>query len=138
MGRSGTCLSVWVGVPETCRDSIAQSGDAWVTLMFPIAMAAGDDSSIAAPVDSLLLENLRGLMAVWHYWFPALREAGIEAPSAPPQPRVATRRGMFFSGGVYSFFTLLRHDKSATGGGDRKSTRLNSSPKCATRMPSSA
>lgn len=117
MERSGTVLSFWFDLPETCRDGIAQTGDPWIILMIPIAMAAREDISIAVPVDSLLLENLRGLMAVWHYWFPELREAGIEAPSASPRPRTATRRGMFFSGGVDSFFTLLRHDETATGGG---------------------
>jgi hypothetical protein len=117
MERSGTVLSFWFDLPESCRDSIGQSGDPWVTLMVPIAMEAGEDISISMPVDSLLLENLTGLMAVWHYWFPELREADIEAPSASPQPRVATRRGMFFSGGVDSFFTLLRHGKTVTGGG---------------------
>lgn len=116
MERSGAALSFWFDLPESCRDSIGQSGDPWVTLMVPIAMAAGEDISISLPVDSLLLENLTGLMSVWNYWFPEQREASFDAPLAPPRPPAAGR-GMFFSGGVDSFFTLLRHDKAATGGG---------------------
>lgn len=116
MERSGAVLSFWFDLPESCRGSIGQSGDPWAALMVPIAMEAGEDISISVPVDSLLLENLIGLMAVWHYWFPELREARFDAPPASPRPP-ATRRGMFFSGGIDSFFTLLRHDKAARGGG---------------------
>jgi hypothetical protein len=117
MERSGTVLGFWFDLPEACRPSISRSGDPWLVLMLPIAMEAGEDISLPLPVDSLLVENLTGLMSVWNYWFPELREPAIKAPMASRRQPTATRRGMFFSGGIDSFFTLLRHDKEATGCG---------------------
>lgn len=117
MERSGAILNFWFDLPESHGDHIARSGNPWLILMLPIAMEAAEDISISLPVDPLLLENLKGLMGVWHYWFPDLRVASIEAPLTPLPPRNANQRALFFSGGADSFFTLLRHDKAAAGSG---------------------
>lgn len=117
MESSGSELEFWFDLPETYRGGISQSGNPWLILMIPVAMEAAEDISLSVPVDPLLVENLRGLMAVWHYWFPTLRVAEIKAPFASSPVQSADRRALFFSGGADSFFTLLRHDKTATGSG---------------------
>ena len=110
-------LTYWFDIPSTYQSAISQTGNPWLVLMLPIAMEAGEDISIPFPVDSRLLENVRGFMAVWHDWFPKLRPADVEAPITLAGSSPAGRRGLFFSGGVDSFFTLLRHDKNSTGCG---------------------
>lgn len=111
-------LNFWFDVPRDRQDQISSGGNAWLTLMMPIAMAVGEDITLEVPVDPHLLENIRGMMAAWHGWFPELREAEIQAPTAPARRPPPGRRAMFFSGGVDSFFTLLRHHPEATGCGD--------------------
>lgn len=117
MEGAGTILNVWFDVPEAYGDRVSQSGNPWLILMLPIAMATGENIVIPLPVDSLLLENVRGLMGVWEGWFPELRRVEIEAPLSSSRHSSAGRRGLYFSGGVDSFFTLLRHDLATTGGG---------------------
>lgn len=116
MERGGGSHRVWFDVPADCRDEISRSGNPWLLLMLPIAIAAGEPVMLSEPVDAHLAENLRGVMAIWQAWFPELAPVAIEAPLSAA-PGGGTRRASFFSGGVDSFFTLLRHDEAAEGCG---------------------
>lgn len=117
MEKAEATHRIWYDLPAERRDGLSHSGNPWLVLMLPIAVSAGEDISIPLPVDPHLLENVEAVVRVWHGWFPHLRPAEVQAPtmSAPPPP--SRRRGMFFSGGVDSFFTLLRHDDELTGCG---------------------
>ncbi len=116
--KTGKELGIWFDVPRNREAQVTSGGNAWLTLMMPIAMADGEDITLELPVDPHLLENIRGMMAAWHGWFPELREAEIQAPTMPAHRPPPGRRAMFFSGGVDSFFTLLRHHPETTGCGD--------------------
>jgi hypothetical protein len=73
-------------------------------------MAAGESIEVLAPVSPLLLERvpeIQRLLTMWHPW---LHHVEVRAPTTTP-PDVARpgRRASFFSGGVDSFSTVLRH-----------------------------
>src|SRR3546814_4098613 len=57
------------------------------------------------------------MMRLWHDWYPELRPVHVDAPLLTEPARPSSGRGMFFSGGVDSVFSLLRHDKELTGCG---------------------
>src|SRR5690606_307331 len=97
-------------------------GDPWAILMLPWACVIDEPVRVEAPVDRLLLENLRGLQQIWRSWYPELAIVPIEAPArAPGLPRdgapPGSRTAAFFSGGIDSLFTLLRHGETLTGSG---------------------
>lgn len=115
--RSGAVLNPWFDVPEDCADQISRTGNPWLVYMLPIAMAAGEDIALPLGVDPHLTENLSGMMRLWHAWYPELRPAEIDAPEATVSERRDDRRGLFFSGGADSLFSLLRHDHETTGCG---------------------
>lgn len=104
--------AVWFDLPADLDGVVASSGNAWLILMLPFAIQTGERIDLALPVDPLLLENARQLVATWVGWYPELAQCEICAPTQ----RTAISEGQvaqFFSGGVDAWFTLLRHAESS-------------------------
>jgi hypothetical protein len=108
-------LNVWFEFPNECRDGVTESGNAWLVLMLPMALTTGENIELSLPVDPHLLENARGMMRFWHNRFPEFHPVEIHAPSAAGTAGPGARRALFFSGGIDSTFSLLRHDKTLAG-----------------------
>jgi hypothetical protein len=105
---SGEELSIWVDVPMALADEVSISGNPWLVAMLPMAASRGENISLSIPVDALLLENLRGVLAIWRDWYPELHDVAIECPVADRQEPTATKTAAFFSGGIDSYFTIAR------------------------------
>jgi len=114
---SGERIDIWFEVPSALEDHLSESGNPWVITMLPYAMLSGETIVSDLPVDAELLENLKGLTAVWCEWYPQFVRPKIKAPVAPLVPLASIsasdsssrRTAAFFSGGVDSWFTILRH-----------------------------
>lgn len=113
--KSKEVHNFWFEVPDSYRNYVSESGNPWVVMMLPLAMAYGEAIEVPFPVDVHLVDNLLGLMQVWHAWYPGLSRVEIRAPRMEGGVRSARKRGLFFSGGIDSFFSLLRHYDGATG-----------------------
>ena len=118
--ESGEQIEIWFEVPSELEDELSESGNPWIVAMLPHALPNGETIVSDIPVDAALLENLKGLTAVWCDWYPEFLPPMILAPVAPPPAEVSSRRSAaFFSGGVDSWFTILRHapelESAATG-----------------------
>jgi hypothetical protein len=86
---------------------LAPNGNALYCLGLPAAMQLGWDLLIDAKVDAALIENSEAIQRFYTTWYPDFSrvrvEAGVEDnPFAP-----GTARGLFFSGGVDSFYSAL-------------------------------
>ena len=115
--RPGTTEEYWFEVPAGVADSLSGSGNAWLVALLPMAASLGEPLRIPLPVDRLLVRNLREVMVIWRGWFPSLRVVPLEAPVSSPPPAAAQRKtGMFFSGGVDSFYTLLHNEEDEVAG----------------------
>lgn len=110
-------LCVWFDVPEAYEAAISRTGNPWLVLMTPLALHGGEDITLPFPVDPLLLENVQAMMRFWARHFPELRPARVEAPVLQGAPAEGRKSALFFSGGVDSTFSLLRHDREAAGCG---------------------
>lgn len=103
---------LWFDVPGELSDALSRNGNPWLACLLPLAVTLGEPLEIEPPVDPLLYEGARALMQVWHGWYPGERHPVelhcelLEPGTIDPTHRVAT----FFSGGVDSFHTLLRHE----------------------------
>ncbi len=105
----------WFDVPEKCSGDLSTTGDPWLACLAPLAMTLGEPLRIGLPVDRLLVRNVRELMRIWAGWYPSLCEVPLEIEVADVHPAPAPgRTGAFFSGGVDSFFTVLRNDEART------------------------
>lgn len=105
---SGAVEQYWLEVPDHYAKDLSQSGDAWLAWLTPLAITLGEPLRLAVPCDAVLLANMRELVRVWTDWFPELREVALVADASSPSSP-GRRTASFFSGGVDSFFTALRH-----------------------------
>jgi hypothetical protein len=89
---------------------VSAEADALAAAMLLPAMRRGERLAIPAPIAPLLCFNLPRIRDIFHTWWPEFpsselcvtpRVNGADAPA----PRAAT----FFSGGVDSFYSLLKH-----------------------------
>ena len=107
--RPRRSLDYWFDLPS----DVAPSGpvaDALVLLMLPLACFWGETVRLDQPVDALLVENLTGVQQVWQSWYPELACVHIDAPTRVGNaPCRSPGTLASFSGGVDSFFSLLRH-----------------------------
>ncbi|MGQ0765616.1 MAG: hypothetical protein ACT4OZ_08120 [Gemmatimonadota bacterium] len=84
------------------------SGDAFVAAMAPLAATLSESIVTDAPVDELLRAGVTEVSRVWRSWYPATAVVGVDAPQSTAAPSRG-RTAAFFTGGVDSFFTILRH-----------------------------
>jgi hypothetical protein len=102
---------VWFDVPRALEHDIALTAEPWLLLMLPLAAKTGEAIELTQPVDPLFMENVRALVRTWASWYPDLKVPALRVPTAPASPS-HPRGAQFFSGGVDSWFTLLRHTES--------------------------
>lgn len=80
------------------------------------AMRSGKDLQLDSVLDPVFEKNLENIQNLFEAWGPSYRRVnvrgGAEQP-ALPQPG-QKRVGLFFSGGVDSFYTLLEHQDEVT------------------------
>jgi hypothetical protein len=103
--------ALWFEVPDHLAPQLSQSGNPWLASLLPLAVTLQEPLELSLPVDPELRENVVGLMQVWDGWYPGqCRPVAIEADLLPHALRPSgARRASFFSGGLDSFHTLLRH-----------------------------
>lgn len=109
--QSGEVFDIWFEVPIELGEQLSQSGNPWLVAMLPYGMETGETIVCDIPSDAALVENLNGVIATWCQWYPHLIAPQIESPLAAFEmpPRAINRTAAFFSGGVDSWFTVIRH-----------------------------
>ncbi len=108
---------VWVDVAESLAAEVPDRLDAWLLWLLPHAFETQQELIFDGAVDAELLRNARELMETWSRWRPDRRPIRVRAEPAddPGASRAApARTGLFFTGGVDSFFTLFHHDAEVT------------------------
>jgi len=103
--------TVWYDLPADMEPFLSESGAPWLLTMLPFAAATGESIEMSLSLDPFFVENVRGLLGTWNSWYPHLKRIDIRAPLVRASP-TAGRVAQFFSGGVDSWFTLLRHAES--------------------------
>lgn len=103
--------SIWFDVDEGIAGGLSDSGNPWLACLLPLAVSLGESLELCRPVDPMLREGAEAVMQVWDGWYPGrATPIAIECDLLPPRtPDRLGRTGSFFSGGVDSFHTLLRH-----------------------------
>ncbi|HUF30568.1 MAG TPA: hypothetical protein VMM77_07860 [Gemmatimonadaceae bacterium] len=102
--------TVWFEVPAADAEAFSTAGDAWMASLAPVAAKLHEPLSIGVPADPVLRDNMREVTRVWRSWYPELREVPIDTLPPISGSTSGSRTAAFFTGGVDSFFTALRHD----------------------------
>ncbi len=111
---SGESEEYWFDVPQSRAEELSRTGNPWLACLLPLAATLGEPLAIALPVDSALKANSARLISIWKVWYPGLFDV-VVAADVDTTTRVSGqgRTGAFFSGGVDSFFTVLRDRDTA-------------------------
>lgn len=104
---------LWFDVPQTSAETINRAGDCWLMALLPLAFERGETLRIHAPVDSLLLANAEKIQRIWAEWHPPRKPIRVKTEALTERPAGGERIGLFFSGGVDSFFSMLHFDETA-------------------------
>lgn len=92
----------------------ARNGDPFVAALLLPAMRANEPLEIFVPVSPKLLQSLSQIQAIYRCWDPTLSQVRIKAPVDERFSAISHRsstRGLFFSLGVDSFYSLLKNLK---------------------------
>lgn len=107
--RGGPAEEVfWFEVPDTFAGDLSASGNAWLAMLLPVAIASDERLVLSRPVDPQLLDGARDLMLAWREFHPQDPDVAIEAEVDSTARLAGARSASFFSGGVDSFHTALR------------------------------
>jgi hypothetical protein len=100
----------WFEVPEKYADSLSTSGNPWLACLLPLAVTLKEPLRLCLPIDPVLADNAVRLMKIWTGWYPRLRTVPIEAEVKALEAESApAETAALFSGGVDSFYTILRN-----------------------------
>ena len=107
---------LWFDVPQTHAETAGRSGNCWLMALLPLAFERGERLRIHAPVDPTLLENAEKIQRIWAGWFPPRKPVSVKAEQWTQAAQDDGKTGLFFTGGVDSFYSLLHFDGAAGGG----------------------
>ena len=99
---------------------LVPTGDPFVAALLHLAMARGEGLRIDGGVSPRLLSRLPTIMDIYQAWKPALARVDVVATDVAAPRSAAPSCGLFFSGGVDSFYSLLKNDE----GGEERISHL--------------
>lgn len=100
---------------RTSDAELTPSPEAWFCLALLPAMKQGADLGIDAAMSPRLLQAAGRLMDIFCSWYPDFHRTRLlgTSPTSDSSP-VGTGVGSFFTGGMDSFYTLLKHREEIT------------------------
>ena len=107
--RGGALVEAYVEY-DVDPEFIGNAPDVFAAAMLLPAMRAGEALQISAPVSPRLAMMLPRIRDIFHTWWPDLARIDIDVtPAAASAATASHRSATFFSGGVDSFYTFLKH-----------------------------
>ena len=89
---------------------VSLSPDPFAVAMLVPAMIQGEPLEIVPPISPRLHFHLPRIRDIFHTWHPEFTRSEIRASACPAEAKpTGTRAATFFSGGVDSFYTLLKY-----------------------------
>jgi hypothetical protein len=96
--------------PIEFKEFVNVSADPFAVAMLVPAMLQGEPLQVAPPLSPRLYLHLGRVRDIFHAWHPDMMRSRIEMSPGPADRRSPARQAAtFFSGGVDSFYTLLKY-----------------------------
>lgn len=109
---AGRCYAVYFACS---RVELTADAEAALAMLALGAMSSRCDLQVSGPVSSLFLGNQLQLMSIFSSWFERYRPVEITANTLRATDEYGPGRvGCFFTGGVDSFYTFLKHRDEIT------------------------
>jgi hypothetical protein len=102
---------LWFETEAPGADAPPYPGDVLAAALLPLAMTRREPLRIEAPVSDRLRRNLDTAQDILVRWIPGARRMDVQAHRPPAAGAMPGGRGVgaFFTGGVDSFYTLLKN-----------------------------
>jgi hypothetical protein len=110
---------LWIRYPREYRECLSVSADPWIALLLWPAMRLGHRLVVDAEGSSKLMEAVATLMSIMHCWDERYRPIEVQTQGSLTSGDAGTAVATFFSGGVDSFYTVLKHSSSVVPAGER-------------------
>jgi len=111
-GTSLDRVELWFEYPAEYSEYISKNADPWIAALLMPAMRLGRTLKVEAPASAKLLEGAGKFMEIMHTWAPEYKQVNIETLQPVEQTTTERAVGAFFSGGVDSFYTVLKNQAS--------------------------
>jgi hypothetical protein len=103
---------LWYRLPS---GSVSETADAFLAISLLPAMKMGLPLHIEGAVSPKLMNHLFTVQEIFHGWYPGLKMTAVDADSTTRGAMPGGEVGAFFTGGVDSFYTLLKHQDEIAG-----------------------
>ena len=108
-------FQIWHKYPVEYYEQVSTGGNSFLAACILPAMRFGEDLLIEGKVSKKLLAGVVKLMQIINKWKPDYKIIKIEHLGFEDNKSGSMETGMFFSGGVDSFYTLLKNENSPAG-----------------------
>jgi hypothetical protein len=112
-------FQVWHKYPAQYYEQVSTGGNSFLAACILPAMRFGEDLLIEGKVSRKLFTGAEKLMQIINKWKPDYKIVKIEHSGFEDSKSGGRETGMFFSGGVDSFYTLLKNENSPAGDADK-------------------
>jgi hypothetical protein len=102
--------TLWFRLPASLYDSSANIANGFLAACVLPAMKMHQPLHVEGVVSKRLLSNMRTFMDIASAWIPGLIKVEITAAGTEENVRGGKAVGCFFSGGVDSFYSLMKHE----------------------------
>ena len=114
--QDGSREQIWFDFPERLSSSVSLTADPWIVALAPISMLLGEPLETELTADSRLVCGLHRVAKIWRYWFPALSPLQLVVTSEEREGSRSGSTASLFSGGIDSWYTVLRNADDAAKG----------------------
>ncbi len=115
--KGARCRRLWFRFPEAMAHTLNLSGTPFMASMMPVAAGLRTPLHVEGPVSRRLVENSRQIGRIWRDWYRFRLEIVPERFIDDNGPTSSGGVGCFFSGGVDSFYSVLKNLKNEKGDG---------------------
>ena len=102
-------FSIWWRYPAAYSEMISGTANAQVAAGLLLAMRLGQDLKVEGKISRCLMDNAQKYMEIVSTWWPELKQIKIIADEVGETFEGGKFAGSFFSGGLDSQYTLLKH-----------------------------
>lgn len=106
----GERAELFLEFPQGDPPNFSTGGNWIVPALLLACMKQGKPLEMQVPISPVLLRNLETIQDIYRTWIPGYRNVQVIAP-VREQPQGQNRTGLLFSGGVDSFYSLLKHQE---------------------------
>lgn len=105
-------IELWFSSPPQYSEYLSDSANPWIATLLMPAMRLGETLKVKAPASRKMLEGVNKFMEIIHQWAPEYKQIDIQGEGFCDTSLKGKAIGSFFSGGVDSFYTVLKNRNS--------------------------